>query len=203
MTCVDSVNKQLTGQAWRSACVSGLLTLVALAITCTVTGAERPASDQSAALSQSTGRAEKKLFQALREGNLPLLEAAIAEHANPNGRTSTNGLPLLLELLRSANSPLDRAQRECVACLLAHGADVNVADSDERTPVIHAARLGDLDTLRVLVEAEAYVRNRDRFHKTALLYAVEADRRDIVVYLAQNGALISVSVKERRQMGRT
>jgi len=132
---------------------------------------------------------------------LPLLEAAIAEHASLNGRTSTNGLPPLLELLRSATAPLDRARRECVACLLAHGAEVNVTDSDERTPVIHAARLGDLDTLRVLVEAEAYVRTRDRLHKTALFYAVEADRRDIVVYLAQNGALISLSVKERKQLG--
>ena len=76
-----------------------------------------------------------------------------------------------------------------------------MADSDQRTAVIYATRLGDLETLRLLVETEAFVRTRDRFHKTALFYAVEAGRRDIVLYLAQNGALISLSVAERRQMG--
>jgi ankyrin repeat protein len=89
----------------------------------------------------------------------------------------------------------------CVAGLLAHGADVDAADSDRRTAVIHATRLGDLETFRLLVEAEAYVRVRDRFHKTALFYAVESDRRDLVVYLANNGAIISLSVKERNRLG--
>jgi ankyrin repeat protein len=131
---------------------------------------------------------------------LPLLNAAIVEGANVNCR-GTNGLPPLLELLRSATAPLDSARRKCVAGLLAHGADVDAADSDRRTAVIHATRLGDLETLRLLVEAEAYVRVRDRFHKTALFYAIEADRRDLVVYLANNGALIALSVKERMSLG--
>jgi ankyrin repeat protein len=71
-------------------------------------------------------------------------------------------------------------------------------DSDQRTPLIHAARLADLDTVRLLVEAEACVTTRDRFHKSALFYAVEANRRDIVLYLAANGDLLSPTVKERK-----
>ena len=190
----------LFGPAGLGAWTAGFLMLLASAGTEVVTGAEPSAPDQQAVLSRSTRQAEKKLFQALREGNLPLIKTALAEQAKVNFATPANGLPPLLELLRSATGPLGRTQRECVACLLDHGARVDPEDGDGRTPVIHATRLGDLDTLRLLVEAEAYVRIRDRFHKTALFYAVEAGRRDIVHYLAQNGALISLSVKERKQV---
>ena len=141
--------------------------------------------------------ADQQLLQAVHQGNLPLLKAAIAEGANVN-RPGTNGLPPLLELLRAAAAPLDTEHRQCVACLLEHGAAVDPMDSDRRTPLIHAARLGDLETVRLLVEAEAYVMARDRFHKSALFYAVEANRRDIVLYLAANGDLVSLTVKERK-----
>jgi ankyrin repeat protein len=141
--------------------------------------------------------ADQNLLQAVQQGNLPLLKAAIAEGANTNCR-GTNGLPPLLELLRSAGGPLNSEQRQCAACLLEHGAAVDPLDSDRRTPLIRAARFGDLETVRLLVEAEAYVMARDRFHKSALFYAVEARRRDIVLYLAANGDLVSLSIKERK-----
>jgi len=198
---VNLESNWLIGPARRSACAAGLLTLLALAGTGAVTGAESSAPDKPETLNRSTSAAEKDLFQALREGDLPLLKTALAEHADVNCATPTNGLPPLLELLRSATAPLESAQRECVACLLAHGAKVDPADSDRRTPVIHATRLGDRETLRLLVEAKADVRVRDRFHKTALFYAVEADRRELVLYLVQNGALIALSVKERMSLG--
>jgi ankyrin repeat protein len=83
---------------------------------------------------------------------------------------------------------------------LAHGAKLDPEDGDQRTPVIYATRLGDFDTLRLLVEAQAFVRVRDKFHKTALFYALEADRRDIVLYVVKNGALIALSVKERMSL---
>ena len=78
------------------------------------------------------------------------------------------------------------------------GAAVDPINTDRRTPLIHAARLGDLDTIRLLVEAEAYVMARDRFHKSALFFAVEAHRRDIVLYLAANGDLLSLPVKRSK-----
>ncbi len=152
---------------------------------------------------QQTSEANQKLLQAAQQGNLPLLQAAIGEGADVNCR-GTNGLPPLLDLFRTATGPLDSARRQCVASLLQHRALVDPKDSDGRTPLIQAARLGDLDTIRLLVEAEAYVMTRDRFHKSALFYAVEAQRRDIVLYLATHGDLVSLSVKEKRifQQGR-
>jgi len=141
--------------------------------------------------------ADQKLLQAIQQGNLTLLKAAIAEGANVNC-PGTNGLPPLIELLRIAAGPLDTEHRQCVACLLEHGAAVDPLDSDRRTPLILAARLGDLESVRLLVEAEAYVMARDRFHKSALFYAVEANRRDIVLYLAANGDLVSLPLKDRK-----
>lgn len=190
------------GAGRSGAWVWGLLVLLALGAASAVRGAEPLAPGGRSALERTLPEPERKLLQAIGEGNLPLLKAALAEHADVNFDSPVGGLTPLLDLLRSAPAPLGRAQRECVAWLLDHGAKVDAKDADGRTPVIYATRLGDLDTLRLLVEAEAYVRTRDRFHKTALFYAVEANRRDLVHYLLDNGALISLSVKERRQMAR-
>jgi ankyrin repeat protein len=142
--------------------------------------------------------ADQKLLAAVLQGNPLQLESAIAEGAEVNCR-GTNGLPPLLQLLRAATAPLDAQHRQCVAALLEHKAVVDVVDGDRRTPLIHAARVGDLETIHLLVRAEAYVMTRDRFGKSALFYAVEAHRRDIVLYLASNGDLVSLSVKERKQ----
>jgi ankyrin repeat protein len=169
----------------------GILALLALATACSAPGA------QTTTPSRLPSQSDQQLLQAVRQGNLPLLKAALAQGANVNC-PSTNGLPPLLELLRAAAAPLDSEHRQCVACLLEHSAAIDPMDADRRTPLIHAARLGDLETVRLLVEAEAYVMARDHFHKSALFYAVEAHRRDIVLYLAANGDLLSLPVKQRK-----
>ena len=168
-----------------------LLALFALAAACAALGAE------TATPGRTSSPADQKLLQAVQQGNLPLLKVAIAEGANVNC-PGTNGLPPLIELLRIAAGPLDTEHRQCVACLLEHGAAVDPLDSDRRTPLILAARLGDLESVRLLVEAEAYVMARDRFHKSDLFFAVEANRRDIVLYLAANGDLVSLPLKDRK-----
>ncbi len=143
--------------------------------------------------------ADAKLLLAIRRADLKLLKAAIAEGANPNIR-ATNGLTPMLQLIHLAKGPLSKPQYDCFAFLLRHGENPGATDADRRPPLIQAARAGDLKTVRLLVEVgEVYVKARDRFHKTALLYAAEAHRRDIVDYLASNGDLQSRSVRERRE----
>jgi ankyrin repeat protein len=165
------------------------LLAAALGLLLLATAGAGPASLPSAA--------DRQLLQAVQQTNVVLIEVAIAAGADVNC-PGTNGLPPLLELVRSATRPLDPDRRQCLACLLEHGAAVDPKDSEGRTPLIHAARVGDLETIRLLVDAQAYVMTRDHFHKSALFYAVEARRRDIVLYLANNGDLISLSVKERK-----
>jgi ankyrin repeat protein len=188
---VNLASNLRAGQCRLKRWITGILLLLVLATAWAAPGAE------STAPGRSPSEADKKLLHALEQGKLPLLRAAIAEGADVN-RRGTNSLPPLLALLRAATAPLDTERRQCVACLLEHGAAVDPTDSDRRTPLIHAARLGDLETVRLLVEAEAYIMARDRFHKSALFYAVEARRRDIVLYLAANGDLVSLTVKERK-----
>jgi len=183
---------------WRSRCRHLVAALLVAALVAGGLAAAR--EDLSATAGGAT--ANQRLWQACERGSPPALAAALAEGADPRQVNPSTGLPPLLEVLRAAAGPLDAARHQCISTLLAHGANADATDRDERTAVIYATRLGDLDTLRVLVEAEAFVRTRDRFHKTALFYAVEANRRDIVRYLTDNGALISLSVRERKQMAR-
>ena len=168
-----------------------LLALLAVATAWTAPAAE------TAAPNRLPSQADQQLLQAVRQANPARLKTAIAHGANVNC-PGTNGLPPLLDLLRTASAPLDTEHRQCVAYLLEHGAAVDPMDTDRRTPLILAARLGDLQTVRLLVESGAYVMARDRFHKSALFYAVEANRRDIVLYLAANGDLVSLSIKEKK-----
>lgn len=103
----------------------GLLALFLMAMTELAAPAEKSAPNQPSLTPQlTTPSVDKKLRQAVEQGNLPLLNAAIAEGANVNCR-GTNGLPPLLELLRPAGARLDRARRECVACLLLEGSGIH------------------------------------------------------------------------------
>jgi ankyrin repeat protein len=140
---------------------------------------------------------EEKLYLALEKGDATLLKAAIEAGAKVDC-PDTNGVGPLLRILRGASEPLTAPQRECVGLLLARGANPNAADSDKKTLVIHGARIGDIEIIRLLVEAGAYVKARDRSHKTALIYAVDAHRRDIVSYLASNGDLQSLAYADRK-----
>jgi ankyrin repeat protein len=188
---VNLATKLLPGRPRFKSWAAGILALLALATAWTAPGAE------TTTLGQLPSQADQQLLQGVQQGSLPLLKAAVAQGANVNC-PGTNSLPPLLELLRTATTPLDSEHRQCLAYLLEHGAAADPMDSDRRTPLIHAARLGDLESVRLLVEAEAYVMARDRFHKSALFYAIEANRRDILLYLAANGDLLSLPVKERK-----
>ncbi len=145
--------------------------------------------------------ATSTLLQAMRSGDLAALRAAIAAGGAVNGR-GADGFPPLLALMRTATVALNGNQRQCVACLLENGAAVDPVDELGRTPLIHAARVGDLETIKVLVEGEAYVKQRDGLHKTALFYAVESNRPDIVRYLASHGDLVSLTIKERKLLAK-
>jgi len=86
--------------------------------------------------------------------------------------------------------------------MIAAGAKLEEKDPDNRTALTHAVLHGDLETVRVLVQAGGYVKARDRFHKTPLLYAADTGRRDIVDYLASNGDLQSPTPLERKERQR-
>jgi ankyrin repeat protein len=141
--------------------------------------------------------ADTRLLQAAQQGNLLLVKAAIAAGADVNCR-GTNGLSPLVQTLADAAAPIAPSRRECLAFLLQHGAQVEALDNDGRSALIYAARAGDLETVQLLVEANASVKTRDRLHKTALFYAAEGHHRNIVAYLAVNGDLQSSTYAEKK-----
>ena len=187
---VQEESKSRPGRSWRLLSAASILGIAVL-IQTAVVAAEIPATDRS------VPGTEIELFQILEKGDAARLKAAIDAGAEVDS-PGTNGVGPLLRVLRGAREPLTAPQRECVGVLLARGANPNAEDSDKKTLLIHGARIGDLETMRLLVEAGAYVKARDRSHKTALIYAVDAHRRDIVSYLASNGDLQSLAYADRK-----
>jgi uncharacterized protein len=158
-------------------------------------------SGESVAPQQALRAADKQLLEAAQKGDLGLLKAAITNGATVNCH-GTNGLTPLLQVLGAATGPLDSGRRQCMTVLLEHGAEVDATDNDKRTALVYATRLGDLETVRLIVEAGGFVKMPDRFHRTALLYAAANHRRDIVAYLAANGELQTPPYKVQKQMVR-
>ena len=152
----------------------------------------------SADTQRPLAQADEALFQAIRQSRPDLIQRALSRGADINCR-STNGITPLLSLVRDANAALTSEQCDCLKLLLERKADCGARDADGRPPLIYAARLGDLASARALIEAGAYAKTRDRFHKTALLYAVDAHRRDIVDYLARNGDLQSLPYLDQKR----
>lgn len=159
-------------------------------------------AELKAAPAGTNAPADSLLAQGLKTADTNLVNFAITQGANVNA-PATNAIPPVLQLLSGRTSPLSPEERHCLALLIEHGANPDVLDRDGRNPLIHAARAGDLETVKLLVETgNVYVRTRDRFHTTALLYAARAHNRPIVLYLASNGDIQSPTVRERRERGR-
>lgn len=91
------------------------------------------------------------LFQAVEDGNLAAVTAALDAGLDPNVRDETTG-----------NTPLMVAEDPRVARrLILAGADVNVRDLSDWTPLIIAARSCNLEVVRLLLQSGADVQARD------------------------------------------
>ena len=82
---------------------------------------------------------------------------------------------------------------EAIARLLIEkGADVNVADSDKRTPLHYAAKYGRLELAELLIDRKAIINAVDIHGNTPLHLAVAADRILLVKLLVARGAAVSM-----------
>jgi len=90
---------------------------------------------------------------------------------------------------------------QTVQGLLARGADVNMADTSRRTPLMIAAAQGSVKLAEILLDHGADVNFRVYNGETALHASSEEYRTDVVKYLLQRGALVNVGTSEMHPRG--
>jgi uncharacterized protein len=145
---------------------------------------------------------ETSLMAAARSGNAEVAEQLLARGANANARAARGQTALMWAV----------AQRHpaVVKILLAHGADVH-ARSDtwsqmmavsphghpdynraipygSNTPLMFAARAGDLDSAKLLVAAGAKVNDVDAWGVSVMVLAAHSGFTDLVDFLLDTGA---------------
>ena len=130
---------------------------------------------------QSPEPSKNNLIAAVDLGDAEAVKAALAEGASANTFTDS-GRPVLVEaILRQSN--------EIIAELLKHGARVNARDREQMTSLMHAAELGYVDALRILLASkEPGLDDIDSEGRTALILAAWQGRTTTVKMLLEAGA---------------
>src|SRR5262249_37594047 len=87
--------------------------------------------------------------------------------------------------------------KDAVSALLAHGAAVDARAADQTTPLMWAARKGEVVILDALLSHGANVDSVDNQGKTALIHAAEAKAPPpTATFLARHGARLDVQDKD-------
>ena len=119
--------------------------------------------------------APEEFVQAMETHQTSLIDRYFREHHNPNVRAPNERSLLFCAILRD-----DRALAQR---LLEAGASPDLSDDAGVTPLMIAAMHGDLQMVRALVGRVSDVVARDRAGHSALFYAVNAQRIEIVELL--------------------
>jgi ankyrin repeat protein len=145
---------------------------------------------------------ETPLMVAARSGHAPIVEQLIAKGANVNAHGARKQTALMWAV--SQKHP------DVVKVLLAHGADVSLRSekwsqmyavpphgylpynkdipSGDETALLFAARVGDVDSARLLVAAGANVNDADAWGVSAVTLAAHSGFDDVVELLLDKGA---------------
>ena len=99
---------------------------------------------------------------------------------------------------REKDTALMKACRDCnavnvVAFLLENGANINVRDTIDQTPLIIASQNGCTDIVRMLLDAGADIHHRNDQGENALISAAQEGHIDTVKFLLEAGADVNQS----------
>jgi ankyrin repeat protein len=120
-------------------------------------------------------RQASAIRSAVQDGDVAALERAVRRGANPDAR-DTFGDAVLLDVREPAMA----------AALIRLGADVDVRDRrDGATPLIRAARMGNLELVRVLLAARASVQAQTTGGATALAEAIREGHDEVATLLRE------------------
>ncbi|MGL4562600.1 MAG: ankyrin repeat domain-containing protein [Brevinema sp.] len=124
----------------------------------------------------------KKLFDAVKNGDINLIQQLLSDGVNPNTRDSHYKTPLMYV----KNQYLDIAE-----LLLEHGASINTRDTFGNTPLILASEIGYTAFVEWLIKKKAIINIENKEELTALHFAVQNGHDDIVRLLLNNFADIN------------
>ena len=127
---------------------------------------------------ETEDRQASAIRSAIQDGDVAALERVIRQGANPNARDAFGDAVLL-----------DVRDPAMAAALVRLGADVNVRHrGDADTPLIRAARMGNVEIVRLLLAAHADVHARMTSGETALSEAIRGGHDEVVALLRAAGA---------------
>lgn len=155
------------------------------------------------------------LHVAARNGNDNLVSGLIKLKANPNARNRSGDTPLMLavysgkeaaakallaggaQINQDGWAPLHYAvyaeQTEMVSLLLSKGAKVDARAPNQQTPLMLAAKNGNIEIARTLLNAKADPSLKDQHGETALSLANQNNNTDIARLIQQPSAPVKVA----------
>jgi ankyrin repeat protein len=124
---------------------------------------------------------ETPLMTAARTGNVDVVKALLVRGADPHAKEPGADQTALMWAV-SERHP------EIVRVLLAAGADLQARSKSGFTPLLFAARVGDLDAARTLLSAGANVNDTAADGSSALLVATVRGHVNVATFLLEQGA---------------
>jgi len=121
---------------------------------------------------------EKKLFEAVKQGNIDKIKELLDKGVNVNVATSVGWTPLHVAVYCGCTN--------IVKLLLNHGADVNVRDNDGWTPLLFTAYYGREDIVKLLLNHGADLDIKNKEGKTPIDIAKEEGYDDIARLLEKH-----------------
>ena len=121
------------------------------------------------------------LMMAARTGNLAVVRMLLAKGANVNAQTANSGATALMWAVAAPHP-------EVVKVLIETGADVHVSSHKGFTPLLFAARNGDIEMARALLAAGARVNDKGSDGTHALPLSIIYQHDAFALFLLEQGA---------------
>lgn len=128
----------------------------------------------------------RRMLTALHAGDIDAMRIELEAGADPNGTPWVGAMASYLPVYLAAKA----GRADILALLVAFGADIDLRDTNGARPLDSAAGHGELDIVRLLVEAGASPNPRedDPDVKRPLVVAADRGRVDVALYLLDRGA---------------
>lgn len=123
-----------------------------------------------------------RLIEAVKNGDLPGVQALLSQGADPNAREEGTFMDTVLMIAAG------KGHGKIVECLIASGARIDEKRQYELTALMVGAMNGRIDAVRVLADKGAVLDEKNVFGYTALIYAAGQGHTETARFLVARGA---------------